>query len=98
LCVLPSLLFYAIIKNYYHLAYQFMTLTNLNPGEQGTIQAIHADESLHQRLSALGFRAGKKIELIRKASFNGPMHVRIGTTDIILRLTEASRIQLANPN
>lgn len=73
-----------------------MTLTNLKPGEQATIDAIHADESLYQRLSALGFRTGKRIELVRKASFNGPMHVRIGTTDIILRLTEANRIQISN--
>lgn len=35
---------------------------------------------------------GKKIELIRCASFNGPLHVRIGTTDILLRRSEANRI------
>jgi ferrous iron transport protein A len=69
-------------------------LNNLNPGETGTIQAIQAEQALYQRLNALGFRIGKKIELIRRASFNGPLHVRIGTTDIILRDIEAQRIQL----
>jgi ferrous iron transport protein A len=69
-------------------------LNNLNPGEVGTIQAIQAEQALYQRLNALGFRIGKKIELIRRASFNGPLHVRIGTTDIILRNIEAQRILL----
>jgi ferrous iron transport protein A len=69
-------------------------LNSLNPGEVGTIQAIQAEQALYQRLNALGFRIGKKIELIRRASFNGPLHVRIGTTDIILRNIEAQRIHL----
>ena len=73
-----------------------MTILNtLAPGQQGIIHAIHAEHALHQRLNALGFKIGKKIELIRRASFNGPLHVRIGATDIILRGTDAARIQLA---
>ena len=70
-------------------------LSNLIPGQYGTIHAIHAEHALHQRLNAMGFRIGKKIELIRRANFNGPLHVRIGATDIILRDIEAQRIQLA---
>jgi len=69
-------------------------LNNLQPGEHGIIHAIHAEQALHQRLNAMGFRIGKKIELIRRASFNGPLHVRIGATDIIMRDVEAKRIQL----
>lgn len=69
-------------------------LSNLIPGQQGTIFAIDADQGLHQRLNALGFRIGKQIALIRRASFNGPLHVRIGATDIIMREIEAQRIQL----
>lgn len=69
-------------------------LSQLIPGQQATIQAIHAEQALHQRLNALGFRIGKRIALVRRASFNGPLHVRIGATDIILRESEAQRIQL----
>ncbi|MBC7755279.1 MAG: ferrous iron transport protein A [Bdellovibrio sp.] len=69
-------------------------LNSLNPGQYGVIHAIHAEQALHQRLNAMGFRIGKKIELIRRASFNGPLHVRIGATDIILRGIDAARIQL----
>ncbi len=69
-----------------------MTLANLHPGEIATIVAIHTEEPLHQRLLAMGFRSGKQIELIRKASFSGPLQVRIGTTDILLRRSEAAKI------
>ena len=69
-----------------------LTLSQLLPGDTATIVSIQAEEALHQRLQALGFRSGKKIELIRKASFSGPLQVRIGTTDILLRRNEAAKI------
>ncbi len=67
-------------------------LSALQPGEAATIVGIHAEEALHQRLLALGFRAGKRIELIRRARFSGPLQVRIGTTDVLLRKNEAEKI------
>ncbi|MCR4298859.1 MAG: ferrous iron transport protein A [Gallionella sp.] len=70
------------------------TLATLQPGEFATIAAIHADKALHQRLLALGFRSGKQVELIRKAIFSGPLQVRIGTTDILLRRSEAAKIMV----
>jgi ferrous iron transport protein A len=69
-----------------------ITLTTLHPGDTATIVDIHAEEALHLRLLALGFRSGKQIEMIRKASFSGPLQVRIGTTDILLRRVEATKI------
>jgi len=70
------------------------TLAALHPGDTATIVSIHAEESLHLRLLALGFRTGKRIELIRKASFSGPLQVRIGTTDVMLRRVEAAKIEI----
>ena len=74
------------------------SLDSLTPGQNGIIGTIRADEHLQKRLAALGFRIGKKVELIRRASFNGPVHVRIGTTDVILRAREARLIQLSSSN
>lgn len=71
------------------------SLDSLHPGEHATIRAINAEEGLHQRLNALGFRVGKNIELVRRARFRGPLHVRLGTTDVILRCSEAHRIQIS---
>ena len=73
------------------------TLATLHPGEVATIVAINADESLHQRLLAMGFRTGKQVELIRRARFSGPLQVRIGTTDILLRKIEAEKITVRQP-
>lgn len=73
----------------------FVTLDRLSPGENGIISIISAEESLQKRLAALGFRIGKRVELIRRASFNGPVQVRLGTTDVILRKREARLIQLS---
>lgn len=70
------------------------TLASLHPGDIATIASIHAEEALHLRLLALGFRTGKQIELIRKASFSGPLQVRIGTTDVMLRRSEAAKISV----
>ena len=74
-----------------------LTLAHLEPGDTATIVSIHAEEALHQRLQALGFRSGKQIELIRRATFSGPLQVRIGTTDILLRRTEAEKITVCRP-
>jgi len=71
-----------------------MTLSKLCPGEVATIVSVQTDEALLQRLMAMGFRAGKRVELVRKASFSGPLQVRIGTTDILLRKSEAEKIMV----
>lgn len=71
-----------------------LSLSELPLGQNATISAIEADESLFHRLSALGFRVGKPLSIIRQANFNGPLHVRLGTTDVILRTTDASRIRV----
>lgn len=87
-------------KNYYHLDAHmplnfFMSnLSQLRRGQQGQIESIDAEQLLIQRLAALGFRRGKVVQVIRQASFNGPLHVRIGSTDIMLRVNEARRIKL----
>jgi ferrous iron transport protein A len=71
-------------------------LSQLETGQRAVISAIEADESLFHRLSALGFRVGKPLSIMRRANFNGPMQVRLGTTDVILRMNEAARIHI-NP-
>lgn len=69
-------------------------LSSLRPGEHAIISAIHAEQGLYQRLTALGFRIGKRIDLIRRGPCSGPVQVRIGHTDIVLRLSEAKRISI----
>jgi len=69
-------------------------LSDLKPGQSGIITALNTEESLYHRLGALGFRIGKQISMIRRARFSGPMHVRIGTTEVMLRGIEANKIDI----
>jgi ferrous iron transport protein A len=71
------------------------TLTSLKTGEEAVIAAIHANEVLRNRLIALGFRLGQRVKLIRRGAFNGPMQVRIGGTDIIIRRQDARHIEIS---
>ena len=69
-------------------------LSQLKTGQHAVISAIEAEESLFHRLYALGFRVGKPLSIMRRANFNGPLHVRLGTTDVILRANEAAHIHI----
>jgi ferrous iron transport protein A len=70
------------------------TLDALSIGESGIILSLEAGPSLGHRLAALGLRAGKTVRLIRRARFGGPFHVRVGTTDLMLRAPDARRVQV----
>lgn len=67
-------------------------LSLLAPGQTATIGAIEAEGPVCERMAALGLRSGRRISVIRRARMNGPIQVRIGTTDLILRLSEAAKV------
>lgn len=69
-------------------------LSALIPGQTATIQALHVDSGFRFRLNALGFRIGKSIELIRVAPFNGPFHIKLGNTEVMLRQQDAEMIEV----
>jgi len=71
-------------------------LSSLTTGQSATIQALHVDAGFQHRLHALGFRVGKKLTVIRIAPFNGPLHLRIGATDVMLRQHDAANIEILN--
>ena len=76
-------------------AFKPIQLSQLQPGQEGVIAAIHAGTDLYPRLAALGFRIGKPIQVMRRGLLSGPLHVRLGTTDIIIRRLDAQRIDVA---
>jgi ferrous iron transport protein A len=69
-------------------------LSALPLGTTASILGISTETVLEHRLQALGFRAGKQISVIRKAWLGGPLHVRIGTTEVIMRRCDARAIQV----
>lgn len=73
-------------------------LSELAIGQPGIIEDVDAEGPFRQRLQALGFRIGKEVLPIRQAIFGGPLHVRIGSVNLMLRRNDAALIQVwANP-
>lgn len=69
-------------------------LSSLKEGETAMVLSIEADEALYHRLVALGFRVGKPVTIIRQGRFRGPLQVRVGLTDVILRRVDAAKIRM----
>jgi ferrous iron transport protein A len=69
-------------------------LNSLAPGASAIITSLEVDEHLHRRLKALGFQTGEKISIIRKAWLSGPLHVRIGNTELVVRRNDARAIKI----
>lgn len=67
-------------------------LAELKPGDSGIIARLKVDEALYQRLSAMGLRIGRPVQVIRLAAMSGPIQVRVGFTDLILRRADALNI------
>ncbi len=70
-------------------------LDQLHPDNVGTIETIHAGHELRRRLAGLGLRLGIKVRVIRQSPLNGPIQVRVGHTDLILRRTDAAHIEVS---
>ncbi len=67
-------------------------LIDLPLGHDATVVAVDGDLPLRQRLAALGLRPGRSLRLMRRGAFAGPLHLRLGTTDVILRRRHAHAI------
>ncbi len=74
-----------------------MTLEQLPPGQRAVISEVTGDEALRARMLALGLRHGREVAVIRRARLGGPLQVRIGTTDLVVRRREARLIKLITP-
>ena len=69
-------------------------LSTMTTGQSATVHALHVDTGFRYRLHALGFRVGKSLKVIRIAPFNGPLQLRVGTTDVMLRRQDADKIEV----
>lgn len=73
-----------------------MTLEQLPVGHKARIASLEGDESLRARMFALGLRTGREVLVIRRARLGGPLQIRIGSTDLMVRRSEARLIRLQN--
>jgi len=69
-------------------------LSHLRPGDRVVIDDIQAEESVRRRLHAMGLLRGRQAQLIRRARFGGPLQVRVGSVDLILRRRDADSVHV----
>ena len=71
-----------------------MTLNELPPGANATITGLPSDPELRLRIQSLGMRIGRRVAVIRRSRFGGPLQVRIGTTDLLIRPQQALQVRV----
>ncbi|MCB1734372.1 MAG: ferrous iron transport protein A [Gammaproteobacteria bacterium] len=70
------------------------TLNELPLGQTAVICAIGGDGELRTRIQSMGLRVGRAVAVIRRSRFGGPLQVRIGTTDLLIRPQQALLVEL----
>jgi len=73
-----------------------MNVADLRTGQMAIVDRvlnIGREQGIVQRLAAMGVISDKPVQVLRKAKFNGPLHIRVGaTTEIAIRPHEAEMI------
>ena len=59
-------------------------LSNLKPGEKGTVAFIRGGISACQRLLDMGLTSGTEVEVVNSAPFSGPIEVKVRGTSLAL--------------
>lgn len=70
------------------------SLNTVPAGRCCVIARIDADADLAARMRALGLQIGRRIQVMRRSPFKGPIQVRSGQTDIIIRRIDAAAIHV----
>ena len=71
-----------------------LTLDHLLPDHSAAITAVHASGMARERMAALGLTVGRRVTVLRRAPFGGPLHLRIGPTELMIRRAEARAVVL----
>ena len=69
-------------------------LSCLAKGDCACITGIHAPDSIRQRLQSMGLRTGREATVIRSCC-KGPMQIRVGSIDLIMRRSVAEQIAVS---
>lgn len=64
-------------------------LPNSVPAQVVDLEAV---DGLAARMRALGLRPGRELAVVRRSPFGGPLQVRVGTTDLIIRPCDAAQV------
>ncbi len=83
-----------LLMNGYNILNNIVNLSNLGRGETAMITGVHGTDGVRHRLQAMGLRCGREAEVIR-CSRLGPMQIRIGSVNLIMRRSDAARVSIS---
>jgi ferrous iron transport protein A len=72
-----------------------MTLNQLNINEKAIITAINCNEILKSRLYSFGISRGVEVQIVELTLSKSTIEIKINQSKIALRLSEASKIEVA---
>ena len=67
-------------------------LSDLAAGHSATISSLAVEPGLRHRLQALGLHRGQRVQLLRRGWWAGPLHLRVGMTELMVRRADAARV------
>jgi ferrous iron transport protein A len=67
-------------------------LTELNPGEQGTVVAVQGGRGIQARLRTLGLAEGQTIRKVSALAWGGPVVVEVNRTQVAIGRGMARKI------
>ena len=70
------------------------TLSEMTPGERGTVAKVAGDAEAARRLMEMGLMRGTTVEVIRVAPLGDPLEVRVRGFMLTLRRAEAEHIEV----
>jgi DtxR family Mn-dependent transcriptional regulator len=69
-------------------------LSEMKPGEEGEIRAVHETGPIRKRLMEMGVLRGERVRFIREAPLGDPIEIRIRGYNLSLRKSEASAVEV----
>jgi len=71
-----------------------LCLVDLSAGASATVSALAVEPGLGHRLEALGIKPGQQVRVLRRGWWSGPIHLRVGMTELMLRRVDAARVEV----
>ncbi|QZA77132.1 ferrous iron transport protein A [Deefgea tanakiae] len=71
-----------------------MNLAQIALGQSARVCALNIPAELAQRLAALGLRLDCEVTVLRRGWLGGPLQLRVGNTELMLRRDAAEGIEV----
>jgi Fe2+ transport system protein FeoA len=71
-----------------------VTLDSLTLGAWARVTQINSEPAWRERLAGLGLLPGSQVQLVQRLGRRGPLKLRVGRTEFVMRPAEAAQIRV----